>query len=123
MDDNDREERAMARARERAATTPTGIGAAYLGDVTNRDRGGWQGIVAVSDGQQDVILTVAVAGHNGFRGMPVEDAAIAALVERHAGSFPRESRLRDLAQAPSDGPGLMLDRLYPDDWPQVRRRG
>ena len=80
-------ERANDRARERAASSSTGIGVAYIGEVTEPGTDGWRGAVAVSDGEQTAQILVAAAGHNGYRGMPINSELLEALVELHVGSF------------------------------------
>lgn len=114
------EDRAAEVARRRTTTSPSGIGAAYISETTERDRDGWRGVVAVSDGEQSGVIHVAAAGHDGFRGMPVNGEALASLVERRAGDFPRHSRFADLMAATAEGHGLRLDSIYPDEWRRVR---
>jgi hypothetical protein len=117
----DREDAAHAQAASRAAMSPTGIGAAFISEITEPSRDGWHGVVAVSDGTARVQLLLAAAGHTGFRGMPLAPEGVAALVERFAGRFPVESRLEGLQSAASEGPGLRLDRWYPDEWQAATR--
>jgi hypothetical protein len=48
--------------------------------------------------------------------MPIDPLGVATLVERRAGSYPTETRLKELADDSRHGPGLQLDRWFPEEW-------
>jgi hypothetical protein len=121
MYDPDTEKRATRVARQRASASPTGVGAAYLRDVTERGQDGWSGAVVVSDGEQNVVILVGAAGHNGSRGMRINEETLVRLVERRAGHFPRESRLEGLTAYAEKVRRIRLDTTYPEEWREVRR--
>jgi hypothetical protein len=111
--DHESKERALARARERAGTSPTGVGVAYLSRVPRDPRGepraGWSAIVAASEGEEPIEFLVV----SESRGRHVEfDAdALAEALERVAG----DGGLERLSELSREGPGLRLDVHAGDD--------
>lgn len=88
-------------ARERQPASPTRVGAAYIGEMRERDQDGWIGKVALTDGNEDAEIDVIVTGSEGGRpGMSVDERAIAEIVESLAGRFPAEHRLREMVEKP-----------------------
>jgi hypothetical protein len=115
-------ERAMDVARARAASAPHGIGAAYVRDRSDPELSSWYGEVAVDDGtgvQLAVLVGITAAG-GGRPFMTVDGDKVAGLIEELAGEFGPEQRLKDLVFATTSGPGILLDRWFPDANESVR---
>jgi hypothetical protein len=115
-------ERAITVARSRAASAPHGIGAAYVRDRSDPELPGWYGEVAVDDGsgaQLAVLVGISASG-GGSPFMTVDGDKVAAMIEELAGEFGPEQRLKDLVFATTSGPGILLDRWFPDANESVR---
>jgi hypothetical protein len=84
----------------RRGSVAEGVAAAYYSDVTPNDLDGWRGRFLVSDGARREVVDAGISGSKGgYRGMPVNPAAVERALERYAGGFDRDSRLRDLVDA------------------------
>jgi len=99
MDDASQKD-AYDTASSRAVSAPFGIGAAYVQDRSEPNSRGWYGEVAVDDGKI-----------NGQR--------VAALIEQLAGSLEGDDRVKAIVGATVDGPGILLDRWFPDDYRSI----
>ena len=116
MADLGREDDAHARAAERAKTARYGIGAAVVESLSPEDDG-WRGSVAVTDasGERHLMLVAVGADVPLGRGS-ARPELIAALVEEMAGDYPEDGRLHAMRDDTSQGPGLRLDKRFPDLW-------
>lgn len=83
-----------------AGDSPYGVAAVYVGECGAPGLDGVQWKCHVTDGSQSQDVDLTLSGtRGGGRGMQVEPAVIEKALEYRSGSFPRESRLADLAAA------------------------
>lgn len=87
---------AQVRAAARARELPAGIGAAAVRDVSAVDIDGKQLLLVISDGEDYAQIEVVVARAQEVTDRVIELAVEA--VEQRAGTFPRETRLEDMAE-------------------------
>jgi hypothetical protein len=108
-------------ASSRAVSAPFGIGAAYVQDRSEPNSRGWYGEVAVDDGKgQKVSVLVGVTPEGGgYPHMAINGQRVAALIEQLAGSLEGDDRVKAIVGATVDGPGILLDRWFPDDYRSI----
>jgi hypothetical protein len=87
------------RARARAAVTSSGIGAAFERNTSPPDLDGVQWRIWISDGQGVGAIDTELSASEQIFGYEIPVLTLQRVVERRAGDFPRESRLRDLLDA------------------------
>lgn len=85
------------RARRRATTSGTGIGAAFERDVSPNDLDGTRWLMRVSDGKSDARLEVQVSGSEPILDWEIPVLTVERVVERIAGRFRAECRLDEMA--------------------------
>ena len=120
-DDSRGYDEALDRAQARASTAPHGIGAAYVQDRSDPGRRGWFGEVAVDDGtgKKLSLLVQVTAEAGGQPHMAVNGDKVAELMEELAGRFEGDDRLKELLAATMEGPGILLDRWFPEDYKSI----
>ena len=105
MEDGDARAKAAERSRERAASNPSGVGAAYIGPAAHDlDAWIWRGVVAVSDGH--IVAETLVVAKSVSRHARVDAVALARSVERIVAERAGVESLSELTQG---GPGIVLD--------------
>lgn len=83
----------------RAASSPTGIGAAFEQTVSSPGEDGHRFRLCASDGHQSAPIVVGLSRTESVTFAEIPASALERVVERIAGSFPAETRLKDLAGA------------------------
>jgi hypothetical protein len=75
------------------------VAAVFIAESTKPDLDGASWSVYVTDGNVGGVMVEAMVArtYGGARGMAVDPAKIERAIERRAGHFPAETRLRDLA--------------------------
>lgn len=89
----------VARAAARAHVTTTGIGAAFDRDISPNDLDGYRWRLYVSDGRETGSIEADLARSQLIAGYVIPVLTLQRVIERYAGSFPRETRLRALVAA------------------------
>ena len=89
----------LSRAEDRASESPTGIGAAFVRDVSPPDLDGFRWRIVVSDGRLGGEINVEISRSQPIDGSVISVVALQRVVERRAGVFPRETRAKDLLAA------------------------
>jgi hypothetical protein len=82
-------------ARERQKNSPTGIGAFPDRELTRSDQDGRTWLLVAYDGRDEAWVEASWAR---WPDAQIEDAQLAAIVERRAGAFAVETRLHDLSE-------------------------
>jgi hypothetical protein len=89
----------LHRAEDRASESPTGIGAAFVRDVSPPDLDGFRWRIVVSDGRLGGHIIAEMSRSQPINAVVIPVLTLQRIVERKAGAFPRESRVEDLLAA------------------------
>jgi hypothetical protein len=92
-------ERALAKLQR--SDTYVNVAAVFVGEITANDQDGASWWLYVTDGvnEGDVVEATIAGTHGGQREMQVNSAEMERAIERRAGNFAVETRLRDLLAA------------------------